>query len=432
MEPPQERVGLTREQVVRAALDLLDEVGLGGLSMRGLADRLGVRAASLYWHLRDKEQLLDLLSEAILEEVPEPEPGPWRPALDAFAEGYRQVLLAHRDAASVVAGFQAGRAALGLYERLVAVLVDAGVPAPDAADAAVLLFGQYVPAFVADETASAPAAAGARGGGYAAPLEAIERGALRVEGGASQLAVRGEPDLRDLFVAHFEGRTPQIEAAGGVVRIGGLGHGRRHAGDVALSAAVPWDVELTGGVRRLNADLEDVRLGSLTVNGGATEVRIALGRPTGTVPVTFRGGVSRAAISRPSGTAVRVRIASGASRLALDDLYFGSVGGETRWQSPDFAAAEHRFDVEIMGGATRLTVGTGGEAGAAESAEPAEAGPAAAGPAPLDGLSAAEHPHLAAVAERLAAPDMDERFRFGLTVLLDGLERRWEAAAGGR
>src|SRR5262252_3721695 len=116
MEPPQERVGLTREQVVRAALDLLDEVGLGGLSMRGLADRLGVRAASLYWHLRDKEQLLDLLSEAILGEVPEPAGGPWRPALEGLAQSYRRVLLAHRDAARVVAGFQSGPAALRRYE----------------------------------------------------------------------------------------------------------------------------------------------------------------------------------------------------------------------------------------------------------------------------------------------------------------------------
>src|SRR5215472_14591008 len=139
-EPAAERVGLTREQVVRAALDLLDEVGLGGLSMRGLADRLGVKAASLYWHLRDKEQLLGLLSEAILEEVPEPAEGAWRPLLEAFARDFRRVLLGHRDAARVVAGFQSGPAALRRYERLVAGLLAAGFTASDAADAAILLF----------------------------------------------------------------------------------------------------------------------------------------------------------------------------------------------------------------------------------------------------------------------------------------------------
>jgi AcrR family transcriptional regulator len=426
-EQPAERVGLSREQVVRAALDLLDDVGLAGLSMRGLADRLGVKAASLYWHLRDKEQLLDLLSESILGQVPEPAEGPWRPALEAFAQDYRRVLLAHRDAARVVAGFQSGPAALRRYERLIASLMAAGFTAADAADAAVLLFGHYVPAFVADEAAGAPPASGGRGDEYGAPLEAVERAELRIEGGASELTIRSDPDLRDLFAARFEGRPPRIETARGVVAIGDVGRGRRRAGDVALNARLPWDVVVTGGARRLSVDLDGARLRSLVIGGGATEVTIGLGPPVGTVPVSFGGGVSRVSVRRPPGTAARVRIRSGASRLALDDLYFGSVGGETRWQSPDFATAEHRYDVEVMGGASRLTVGTGEEAPPPGSIA---AGTAAREHEPLEGLSAEEHPSVAAVADRLAAPDMDARFRFGLQVLLDGLERRLAAPFG--
>jgi len=426
MEPSGERVGLTREQVVRAALDLLDDVGLVGLSMRGLAERLGVKAASLYWHLRDKEQLLDLLSEAILGEVPEPAGGPWRPALEGFAQGYRRVLLAHRDAARVVAGFQSGPAALRRYERLIATLLSAGFAPSDAADASVLLFGQYVPAFVADETGGAPPVPGGPGDDFGAPLEAVERGELRIAGGASELVIRADPDLRALFAARFEGRPPRIEAAQGVVRIGGLGHAR--GGDVALSTAVPWDVEVSGGARRLSVGLDGARVRSLVVGGGASEVAIGLGRPEGTVPVRFGGGARNVSIQRPPGTACRVRIRSGASRLALDDLYFGSVGGETRWQSPDFAAAEDRYDIEVTGGASRLTIGAGDEVPPADSVE-AGVGHGAGGP--LEGLSAGEHPSVAAVADRLAAPDMDARFRFGLEVLLDGLERRLQAPAGG-
>src|SRR5437879_13799155 len=75
-----------REHIVGAALDLLDEAGLEGLTMRALAERMGVRAASLYWHIRDKEQLLGLLAEAIVGEVPEPAPDmPWRAPLEAVA-----------------------------------------------------------------------------------------------------------------------------------------------------------------------------------------------------------------------------------------------------------------------------------------------------------------------------------------------------------
>ena len=57
--------GLSREAVVAAALGLLGESGLDGLSMRALADRLGVKAASLYWHVRDKQQVLELRLDGV-------------------------------------------------------------------------------------------------------------------------------------------------------------------------------------------------------------------------------------------------------------------------------------------------------------------------------------------------------------------------------
>ncbi|HEX3752721.1 MAG TPA: TetR family transcriptional regulator, partial [Streptosporangiaceae bacterium] len=70
---------VTRERIVAAALELLDEAGLDGLALRRLAERLGIRAPTLYWHVRDKRELLDLLAGAILEEAlagwREPQPG---------------------------------------------------------------------------------------------------------------------------------------------------------------------------------------------------------------------------------------------------------------------------------------------------------------------------------------------------------------------
>jgi len=70
--PETEASGLNREAVVQAALAMLDTVAFDGLSMRALADRLGVKAASLYWHLRDKDQLLELVAEAVLDRVKPP------------------------------------------------------------------------------------------------------------------------------------------------------------------------------------------------------------------------------------------------------------------------------------------------------------------------------------------------------------------------
>ena len=69
-EERSERGALDRERVVRVALELLDEVGLDDLSMRRLAERLGVTAASLYWYVRDKSELLDLLADAMSAELP--------------------------------------------------------------------------------------------------------------------------------------------------------------------------------------------------------------------------------------------------------------------------------------------------------------------------------------------------------------------------
>ena len=75
-----ERRPLTRDAIVDAALTLLDRDGLAGLSMRKLADELGVGAASLYWHVGDKEELLGLLLDRIVGETQlvEPDPGNWQ------------------------------------------------------------------------------------------------------------------------------------------------------------------------------------------------------------------------------------------------------------------------------------------------------------------------------------------------------------------
>src|SRR4051794_1681150 len=101
------RQPLDRAQIVRAALALLDEVGLDGLTMRHLAERLGVQAASLYRHVRDKEELLILLADEISGEIPaedfaseeDGERQDWKGRLADLAWLYRHVLLAHRDAA---------------------------------------------------------------------------------------------------------------------------------------------------------------------------------------------------------------------------------------------------------------------------------------------------------------------------------------------
>src|SRR5579884_1659010 len=92
--------GVTRARVVEAALDLVQDAGLDALTMRALADRLGVKAASLYWHVRDRDELLELLAAALLAAVPPPPAGAgWRAAALAVCAALEDLVARRRDAA---------------------------------------------------------------------------------------------------------------------------------------------------------------------------------------------------------------------------------------------------------------------------------------------------------------------------------------------
>jgi hypothetical protein len=79
-QPQSQRPALAREQIVRAAVELADAEGMEAVTMRRLAKNLGVGAMSLYWHVPNKEDLLDLMLDAAFGEVelPERPAGNWR------------------------------------------------------------------------------------------------------------------------------------------------------------------------------------------------------------------------------------------------------------------------------------------------------------------------------------------------------------------
>jgi len=143
---------LDQGQVVRAALALLDEIGLDELTMRRLAERLGVKAASLYRHVRNKEELLALLGDEISSEIPLPrETGNWRTQLVEAAWNVRRGLLAHRDAARVLANTPpVGPQRLRHIDALLRILRTAGLKKQDAARAGYHL-NNFVTEFAADE-----------------------------------------------------------------------------------------------------------------------------------------------------------------------------------------------------------------------------------------------------------------------------------------
>jgi AcrR family transcriptional regulator len=100
-EPPTRRTALTVDAVVAAAIEVLDETGVAGLSMRRVAAQLGTGAASLYAHVSSKEELLELVFDELVGRVPlpEPDPGSWREQVHQMARDLHDVLVSHRDAA---------------------------------------------------------------------------------------------------------------------------------------------------------------------------------------------------------------------------------------------------------------------------------------------------------------------------------------------
>jgi AcrR family transcriptional regulator len=89
------------EQVVAAAIEVLDEGGVAGLSMRKVAERLGTGAATLYAYVSGRDELLELVFDELIGSVllPDPDPERWREQLMAMLRGLRALLRAHRDAA---------------------------------------------------------------------------------------------------------------------------------------------------------------------------------------------------------------------------------------------------------------------------------------------------------------------------------------------
>ncbi|UKS29152.1 TetR/AcrR family transcriptional regulator C-terminal domain-containing protein [Paenibacillus sp. HWE-109] len=95
-------IPLDRNRITDKALEILNEVGLKELSMRRIADALGVKAASLYYHVKDKDELLQLLGDRISERlVWSSDRKDWREQLTSWALTFREALHAYRDAVDI-------------------------------------------------------------------------------------------------------------------------------------------------------------------------------------------------------------------------------------------------------------------------------------------------------------------------------------------
>lgn len=160
MTNPDRPTRLNRDDVLRAALELLNEIGIDALSTRKLAERLGVQSPTLYWHFKSKAALLDAMSQAVLQqsrarEAPAAHES-WKEWLMADGRSFRRALLAYRDGARLHAGTRPGEAQRESIEARLRLLCAAGFE-PGPATLLMMSVGRFVVGWVLEEqSAQAP------------------------------------------------------------------------------------------------------------------------------------------------------------------------------------------------------------------------------------------------------------------------------------
>jgi AcrR family transcriptional regulator len=346
LSPEEEKQrGLTRERLVAAALELINKEGLEALSMRALADELEVKAASLYWHVRDRRELMELLAESILETVPRPRhSSTWRDGVLAIADALRRRVSAQKDANRVLLEVPDALERSDTFADLKAQLQSAGLQAGEAGEIALLAM-TYV---IADRT---PAK-----GSHDEPAESDKPASIAIDTGSRGVLLRaGTFDMQELIRVPREQATasPAIVSGETVVvrRLRGVGRG-----EIELNPRRPWRFKIQAPTWNTVLDLPALDVRQIHVDSGATNLECFLPEPRGVIPIHLSSGVVNVKLHRPRGAAIAALIHTGTLKLKLDDFATKVVLSDMRWQSEGASNAPNRYELNVSGGVVDLRV----------------------------------------------------------------------------
>jgi TetR/AcrR family tetracycline transcriptional repressor len=343
LSPEEERQrGLTRERLVEAALALINDEGLEGLSMRALADRLDVKASSLYWHVRDRSELLELLAEAILETVPRSRRGgDWRQGVLAAGGALRRRVMAQKDANRILLEVPQALERSDTFADMESRLQGAGLQAKEARDVTLMAMSYLIAG-----RAPAEAPAVEKGDGEVA--------SIAIDSGSHGVVVRaGAPDMPGLFrVPHEQAAAaPAVERGETVVvrRVRGVGHG-----EIELNPRRPWRFKVQAPTWNTVLDVGGLDVREIHVDSGASRVECFLPRPRGVVPIHISSGVVSVSLHRPKGTAVVAVVHTGAVKLKLDEFSTKVAVFDVHWQSEGAADAADRYELDVSSGVVKF------------------------------------------------------------------------------
>ena len=211
--------------------------------------------------------------------------------------------------------------------------------------------------------------------GSTAPVASATSGRLVFVTAVPNVVITADPSLgADLYRARYSGAVPSARVRDGVVTIryprfawfdfrtrvadqwvDASAHWRKNRTELVLNDRLPWAIEFRGGATAIEADLRAVRLGGLVIAGGAGVVQLRLGAPSGVVRVRLKGGAKDLTVLRPMGVATTLRVTGGYRSATLDGEGAWSGG---RIETPGATAIPDRYEIELTGGADRVTVTT--------------------------------------------------------------------------
>ena len=364
LSPEEEKQrGLTRERLVEAALELVNEEGLDGLSMRALADRLQVKASSLYWHVRDRSELLELLGESILETVSRPrQRASWRETVLAIGDALGRRVAAQNDANRILLEVPNALERSDTYADLKAQLEAAGLQAAEAGALAHMAM-TYV---IAGRTPGAE---------VPQVRTSSEPASIAIDSGSRGVLLRaGTPDMQALI------RVPpdQATAAPAVVRgeqvvvrrLRGVGRG-----EIELNPRRPWKFKVQAPTWNTVLDAGGLDVREIWVDSGAVNLECFLPEPRGIVPVHISSGVVNVALHRARGAAVVAQVHTGAVKLRLEEYSTKVAVFDVHWQTPGALEARDRYELDVSSGAVDLKLDSYSPKAQPVQASPAEPAP---------------------------------------------------------
>ena len=340
LSPEEEKQrGLTRERLVDAAMELVNDEGLEGLSMRALADKLEVKAASLYWHVRDRRELLELLAESILEGVTRSrQRATWRENVLRVSDALGERVAAQKDASRILLEVPEALERSDTFGDLKAHLQGAGLQPNEASDVALMAMTYVVNGRT---PASTPAVEESHSGAPAwIAIDSGSRGVILRAGPAEmQALIRIPPDQSGAAPAVVRGEQVVVRRLRGVGR-----------GEIELNPRRPWTFKVQAPTWNTVLDLDGLDVRGIHVDSGAANIECFLPAPRGVVPLHISSGVVNVTMHRARGTAVIAIVHTGVVKLKLDDYSTKVAVMDVNWHSGGALEARDRYELDVSSG----------------------------------------------------------------------------------